>query len=300
MRQLFTKMESAFQQALKNLKTSSNYAPKNILNQAQSFVPFLKTVPKAIEGKIVGVLDKAIEASNRPKDIRGDLERKFGYDYYGRPLSSTATPTPTLTPTRIPTPTPQATLIPTPTMAPPVAGEGFRLNIPSSQDANKITKVPQNLAQLIGEIFEPIQQATAAATVLHHPYGEQLRGMGYGENAGFITGKGWENKETGVKGDYNYDDSGNLKYIMNPYTGEQEPNEDRGLFRINNETFYLLQGSRKWNSKMKKAGIYSYDDMYDPEKNIRMARIMGDWRQQDLKMPRWSGWFAAPKNIAEW
>lgn len=181
---------------------------------------------------------------------------------------------------------------PTPTSVPQQYNQGFNLNIPSSQDETKNTTVPQNLAQLIGGTFDPVQEATRSAQVLHHPYMEQIKNYGYGENAGFNTGEGWD--------DFNYDEETNeLKYVDNPFTGQKEPSEDRGLFRINNGTFYMLQNSKNWKDDMKKAGIKSYDDMYDPEKNIKMAKIIGDWYEKDLGLPRWSGWFAAPKEFGE-
>jgi len=102
-----------------------------------------------------------------------------------------------------------------------------------------------------------------------------------GENQGYITGKGWN--------DYNYDDNGNVIYIENPFTGKKEKSEDRGLFRINNGTFYDIK--RRNPSILKKYNIENYEDMYDVDKNIRMAKII-------LDEGGYCRWYAAPDDLA--
>lgn len=160
--------------------------------------------------------------------------------------------------------------------------QGFRIKVPSSTGEGE-TNLPDIIAQLLGEELDKQGLATESAKVLHHPYMEQVRGEGYGENVGFVTGKGVN--------DYNYNENtGELKYITNPFTGEEEPSEDRGLFRINNETFYDYM--RRMPKELKKAGITSYEDMYDTLLNVRMAKII-------YKYQGWSAWFAAPKELAE-
>jgi len=161
--QQFTNMESAFQQALKNIKTLSNYSPQNIATQAQSFVPFLKTIPKTVETKIVGALDRANEWANKPRDVRGALEKKFGYDYYGRPLSS---PTPSVVPTRLPTAAPTAvpTRIPTPT---PVPGNPTREElIKALEKGSKGAPISKYAAKIIEEQMKyPIYEKYPFLTV---------------------------------------------------------------------------------------------------------------------------------------
>jgi hypothetical protein len=177
-------------------------------------------------------------------------------------------------------PTPQSQYLPSP--APVQQNPGFRIKVPSSTPDKEYTNVPQNLAQIIGQEFDPYGQATSAASILHHPYQEQQNGYGYGENAGFVTGKGWD--------DYNRDESGQVKLVQNPFTKQPEPSEDRGLFRINNSTFYDYQ--KRFPNTLKKAGITSFEDMYDPDKNIKMARLI-------FEKQGWGAWFAAPKSLVE-
>lgn len=200
----------------------------------------------------------------------------------------------TLSGSPAPVATPQPTLSPTPQ---PQQG-GFRLSVPGDDGD---VKLPDTLAQGIGNEFEDIQQATSSGRVLNHPYGRQKKGYGRGENAGFITGKGWD--------DYNYDNDGNVKYITNPFTKEKEKNEDRGLFRINNETFYTYLQDRRpgYREAMYKAGIIDspdyenitpekakkyYERMYDSDLNTKMARIIYDKQG-------WDAWFAAPEDLVK-
>ena len=194
------------------------------------------------------------------------------------------------------TPTPTAT--PIPTVSP---GAGFKLNIPSD-DGN--VDVPGNIAQVIGDAFDDIKQATPAAQVLHHPFGKQVKDEGRGENVGFRTGKPPEGQEWW---DYNYDKKGNVKMVDNPFSGSQENSEDRGLFRINNKTFYTYLNSKEGRKRMKDYGIIDsesldhltpkkaseyYERMYDPALNAKMARIIFDKQG-------WGAWFAAPAEFVE-
>ena len=62
--------------------------------------------------------------------------------------------------------------------------------------------------------------------------------------------------------------------------------QDRGLFRINSRHFSEAE-MKKRKSKLDAAGITGWDDMLDPEKNIKMAKILFDERG-------WDPWYAAP------
>ena len=60
---------------------------------------------------------------------------------------------------------------------------------------------------------------------------------------------------------------------------------DRGLFRINSNTF--LDFMERKSDILSQSGIYNWDDMLDPLKNAAMARIIYD--EQGA-----GAWFAAP------
>ncbi|MBK9272861.1 MAG: transglycosylase SLT domain-containing protein [Saprospiraceae bacterium] len=64
--------------------------------------------------------------------------------------------------------------------------------------------------------------------------------------------------------------------------------EDRGLFQINSDTFADFQ--RRKGNQMRKAGITSYDDMFDPVKNAKMAAIIKDEQG-------WKAWYGAPDDL---
>ena len=202
-------------------------------------------------------------------------------------------------------PTPAPTV--TPTASPAPLQEGFKVSVPSSTGEGD-TDLPSAISQMLGEELDKYGLATESAKVLHHPYMQQIKGMGHGENAGFQTGPGWVNEETGVRGDYNYhEDTGELKYVPNPISGQDEPSEDRGLFRINNGTFFTLINSKKYRRLMKKAEIIdsdkledltpevvqqAYEKMYDPLMNVRMAKLV-------YEEYGWGAWFAAPEEFKD-
>lgn len=63
---------------------------------------------------------------------------------------------------------------------------------------------------------------------------------------------------------------------------------DRGLFQINSNTFADYQ--RRMGGQLKKLGINSYEDMFDPAKNAKMAKII-------LENQGYGAWFGAPKEL---
>ena len=180
-----------------------------------------------------------------------------------------------LIPTPVPTPSPKGYLpaspisppmqTPVPTPAP--------IQIPSASGKG-ITTLPQNLSNSLLTSFDDVGEATRAAQVMHHPPQSQIKGYGTGENTQFQTGP--------TPTDFN---SGS---IINPFTGLAEKSEDRGALRINNGTFYDLL--RRKPKTMEALGLTSYrdfDKMYDPELNIRVARIIFD-------EGGWNRWYGAP------
>ncbi len=119
--------------------------------------------------------------------------------------------------------------------------------------------------------------------------------------------------------DYNYKEGAdgkvtdyseeNRKTIYNQFSKKEEWSEDRGLYRINNLTFYTFLGGKKERKLMYEAGVIPkkhlewkgldeekakeyYELMYDPEKSIKMAKIIFDEQG-------WCGWFAAPDDLVK-
>jgi hypothetical protein len=67
---------------------------------------------------------------------------------------------------------------------------------------------------------------------------------------------------------------------------------DRGIFQINSNTFNGLM--QRAGNELKAAGINSFDDMYDPEKNIFVARLIQQGAKAykpDTNPNGWSGWY---------
>lgn len=163
----------------------------------------------------------------------------------------------------------------------------FRPNIQVQTDQGT-QRVPDSIASAIFQAFEPTKQATTAASVLSHPYKEQTTGYyGRGENQGFVTGRGWN--------DYNHvnpnDPNSPIVYITNPFTGKQEPSEDRGLFRINNSTFYdLLQYHPQEMAQIGLKNHSDYNKLYDPDVNARVASLI-------QQLYGWNRWAAAPMGL---
>ena len=230
-------------------------------------------------------------------------ERPKNWDrVYGDVLSwPTATPTPSPRPTVTPKIEAVKTTTPvTPTLTP--------------TSTAKPTPIPSYIKEIPYEqrpYFNEIKDAWGDDFGVAHEILRYINEAGVvkGENTGYIAGKGWENEETGERGDYNYktekyikpdgtegdkyilDENGNKipKYITNALTGEKEISEDRGLFRINNNTFYDFQN--RFGDRVEELGLYDYKDMYDPTKNAKMAKLV-----YDIQKEAWYG--ASPKSGA--
>ena len=172
-------------------------------------------------------------------------------------------------------------------------------------------KLPSDISSRVAEVFGD-ELALQAARILHHPHGETYGSKYYGQNKNKGENPGWRlgaPPEGEEWWDHNYDPEGNVKHITNPFSKEKEINTDRGLFRINNETFYDYLGDRRegYRDAMYEAGIIDepdykhitpekakeyYDRMYDMEKNVAMAKIIYD-------KAGWKAWFAAPIELIE-
>lgn len=105
----------------------------------------------------------------------------------------------------------------------------------------------------------------------------------FGDNAGSAKQiLAWED-DSGKKGGENQGfEAGKEKDFTN-----KNGSVDRGLFRINSVHFTEPEMKRR-EKKLKAAGITSWEDMLDPEKNIKMAKII-------FEEQGWSAWVAAPE-----
>lgn len=135
----------------------------------------------------------------------------------------------------------------------------------------------------------------------------------FGENPSYNPGKGWVNPD-GAAQDINYkqlkdkdgkkiDTWGKKEYIMyvskttgkplgyGPKVAEQTDavaSEDLGLMRVNNGTYYDFM--RRKPKQMAEIGITKLEDLYDPEKNIKVAKLNYD-------EGGWIRWYAAPEDL---
>jgi hypothetical protein len=93
----------------------------------------------------------------------------------------------------------------------------------------------------------------------------------------------WEDEDGTVRGE-------NTNYQTGPEVDIKNKNGsiDRGLYRINSNTFADFM--RRKGNLLRKNGINSYEDMYDPVLNIKMAKIIYDEQG-------WKAWFAAPPDL---
>lgn len=149
---------------------------------------------------------------------------------------------------------------PTPTASPMGTDSG---QIPLRTDQGTI-RPPRNIEQIIMDVFGPTNRATEAASVLNHPLSMGGAGkMTRGENQGFKTGR-----EVDI--------------------GNRDGSIDRGLYRINSNTFADFQ--RRMPEVLEANGISSWDDMLDPLLNTKMAKIIQE--QQG-----WGAWYAAPEEL---
>lgn len=71
---------------------------------------------------------------------------------------------------------------------------------------------------------------------------------------------------------------------------KNDGSRDRGIFQINSSTFNGLM--ERQGAKLKAYGIDSYEDMYDPDKNAYVAKLIKEGsKQANPKTNGWGGWF---------
>lgn len=191
---------------------------------------------------------------------------------------------PTTQPTAQPVKPTIAPLMPTtkPTMQPQT--------VRPTQGGFNIPNVPPQIAQIIGQVFSEQgspMDATQAAQILSHPKSKQVGGdIGLGENPQFATDLDIPNRISPKTG--KWDNNAPIKKILNPFTGKKEDSIDRGLWRINNGTFYDYL--KRMPDLLSQHGITEWEDMRDPYKNTVMAKII-----LQKQGPR--AWFAAPDKM---
>lgn len=164
------------------------------------------------------------------------------------------------------------------------ANPGFDLSVPGPD--GQPFQIPHNIAQVIGNVFEPDKLATEAASVLVHPNQQtrtldELKRLAESWNVG-------ENAGMRIAGD-NLNKNGST---------------DRGLFQVNSNTFNGMSQDPNWRSAMDAAGIGGYGDMNNLDKNVAMAKLILARRNYDRNAPdhiapnpSWDPWYAAPLNL---
>jgi len=195
----------------------------------------------------------------------GQLKQLLGIGKQQEFLSPVAdSPTPTMAQRLTPTPTPAPpTPTPTPTLIPWQTRELPYEERPYHQD---ITDVWGDKTNTGHDILRYIEEETGDVK---------------GENVPYDPKKDTFNKinpETGK-----YDENAPIATFPNPLTGEMEQSVDRGLFRINNKTFYDYQ--IRYPDFFKENNINSWEDMLDVKKNIALAKFIYDTQKK--------AWYAA-------
>lgn len=189
---------------------------------------------------------------------------------------------------KAPQPAQQPQQTPQPTQQP--VKPGFNIQIPSSDTESGMIDVPSSVSQLFGDEMDKYGLATESARRLHHPMEMTLNKAEQSRIKASAIARGVP-KEKAAPGPNRGE---NPEFI----TGELDrsnPNGsiDRGLNRINSQTYTDMWSMPYWRKKMQENGIRNWDDMKDPTLNTRMAYLRGE-------MSRMSGqktsqpWYAAP------
>jgi len=152
------------------------------------------------------------------------------------------------------------------------------------EDIKKV--IPKEYEDLINEEFG--DQAENAKRVLRYT---NEKGEVHGENPGYRAGREVDVSNEG------YQKGVNSKQSPGDVLGKDGLwySQDRGLYRINSRNFTDREFKR-YKKRLKAAGITiespeeAWDEMLDPEKNIKMAKIIYD-------EGGWGRWFAAPPDL---
>lgn len=169
----------------------------------------------------------------------------------GNRIPAKPTTVPTATPTQAPLPTapPAQTTVPMPTATPPPATPGKPRNNPKLPHADIIY-------QWWGDASPDADRILA------------------GENSRRQTGPEIDipNRIDPLTGKWS--DTAPIMKRKNPLTGLMIDSIDRGLFRINNITLYDYM--KRYPKLLEQNDIHGWDDMLDPVKNTRFAKIIYD------------------------
>jgi hypothetical protein len=120
-----------------------------------------------------------------------------------------------------------------------------------------------------------------------NPYIEQMRGIFGDQTNDFDSILSWGDSSSG--GAYGTDYGGeNLGYDPQARNTNTDGSYDTGLFQINSNTFADFM--RRHQNSMRGQGIGSYDDMYDPELNMKMAKLIQGEQG-------YGAWYGAPPHL---
>jgi hypothetical protein len=245
-----------------------NQAPtpqSQLFNQQQTNTPGFFQWQRANQGNLQG------QNANQQFNLYQGAVNSPGGHAYGTQVPLTVNSAPQATqPTPTPTQLPQQPVVnqgqqrPTNSMQP-------NITIPYSQ-GGKLT-LPPAVAQILLNAFNSTGQATNAAQVLNHPKSQtytpsEVQQFGHTSN--------------------NYGENASFKYVGD--STNSDGSTDRGLFRINSNTFNGYMSNPTSRQQLAQMGITSYDDMNDPQKNANFASLL----QQNSG---WGRWFAAPLSL---
>lgn len=153
---------------------------------------------------------------------------------------------------------------------------------PFISDDTKVTPPP---TPEVRGVEAPSPTPTAGKT----NYDEMLGNVFEGAAGNFSRILRWGDWEGG--GEWGKDYGGeNLQLDPRAENENSDGSIDRGMFQINSNTFEDFQ--RRKPEQLEAAGIGSYEDMFDPEKNMRMAKII--WEEQGF-----GAWVGAPPDLLE-
>lgn len=159
---------------------------------------------------------------------------------------------------------------------PPQGARNFDKVLATAQPA--ATPVPQQVAGVQAPVQTPAPTPMPTAIPNGSPYDQQINDI-FGELApqAFRTLKN-ENARLDPKAE-NRNSDGSI---------------DRGIFQINQNSFDDLM--RRLGSQVQDTGASTFDDLYNPEVNIALAKLLFDDRAS-WGGSGWDAWYGAPQDI---
>lgn len=142
----------------------------------------------------------------------------------------------------------------------------------------------------------PAQKFTGMVKGSGGQYDDLLNKVFGGQAPQFRSMLSWGDSSTGGKWGVDY---GGENLGFNPRAENKNKNGtlDRGLFQINSDTFAKLQANETWGPVVRASGINSFDDMFDPELNAKMALII--WKERESWDPKggFAAWYGASPGL---